>query len=81
MQNSTLSASTLFNRLEFLQLLEVLPWLLPDLSFIELLGFPILHLNSEIVHGSSNHLRLRLHKLLELQESILRRATQRLVAT
>nr|ACR37514.1 unknown [Zea mays] len=66
----SLGASTLFNRLEFLQLLEVLPWLLPDLSFIELIDFAILHFNSEIVHRASNHLCLGLHKLLEPQKSI-----------
>lgn len=77
MHKSTLGASTLFNRLEFLQPLEVLPWLLPDLSFVELLDFAILHFNSEIVHRASNHLCLGLHKLLEPQKSILRRATQK----
>jgi hypothetical protein len=44
--------------------LKVLPWPLPDLGFIELLGCPILHLNSEIVHPASNQLRLRLQKPL-----------------
>ncbi|KAG0539802.1 hypothetical protein BDA96_03G353400 [Sorghum bicolor] len=73
-------AGTLFNRLEFLQLLEVLPWLLPDLSFVELLDFAILHLNSEIVHRASNHLCLGLHKLLVPQKSILQRATQKVTS-
>lgn len=59
--------------LEALELLEVLPELLPDPGLVHLLGAAGLpDLDGEVVHGPGHHLVPHLHQPLELQHRVLR---------
>uniref|UniRef100_A0A8R7P4J0 Uncharacterized protein n=1 Tax=Triticum urartu TaxID=4572 RepID=A0A8R7P4J0_TRIUA len=57
-------------RLEVLELLEVLPGLLPHLGLVELLGAALLDLDGEVVHAPGHHLLPHLHQPLELQQRV-----------
>jgi len=57
--------------LEALELLEVLPDLLPHLGLVQLLGAAgLLDLDGEVVHGPGHHLLPHLHEPLELQHRV-----------
>jgi hypothetical protein len=59
--------------LEALELLEILPDLLPHLGLVQLLGAAgLLDLDGEVVHGPGHHLLPHLHQPLELQHRVLR---------
>jgi hypothetical protein len=57
--------------LEAVELLEVLPELLPDLGLVHLLGAALLDLDGEVVHGPGHRLLPHLHQPLELQHPVL----------
>jgi hypothetical protein len=61
---------------EFLELLEVEPWLDPDLGLVELLPPGLDGLEREVVQRAGHHLLLGLHHAHELQQRVLNPGAQ-----
>jgi hypothetical protein len=61
---------------EFLELLEVEPWLDPDLGLVELLPPGLDGLEREVVQRAGHHLLLGLHHAHELQQRVLKPGAQ-----